>query len=122
MSSLNEAVNLVEQGEPSLVLAMISPDDEPTRLFDLVVACTKTERPVPVVVVSETYDESHALALFGMGVADYLSLADHQDRIVPIVATLMTRDEVLEPSPRPEPAPRIGAGKTPRVRQVTPIS
>jgi ActR/RegA family two-component response regulator len=114
----DDAIGLVEQEKPSLVVTMLGRGHGPARYLDLIARCVAKQTSVPIIVLSDTYDEAEATALFRMGVTDYLSQADHADQILPIVDTL------LRPGPRQGLRPNTmwaaGRTKRPRIRNVSP--
>jgi hypothetical protein len=54
-------------------------------------------RPVPVLVVSESYRPEEALAMFRMGVAEYVSREDHIERLADLIGILALRTQVSRP-------------------------
>ncbi len=51
----------------------------------------------PIMALAAHYDVAVAIPCFGLGVADYLSLADHRDALVPVVSTLIAGDLSTHP-------------------------
>jgi DNA-binding response OmpR family regulator len=75
---------------------------------------TAKESP-PVLVVTDCYSEAQAITYFQMGVADYLSITDHVDRLSTVAAQLTG---LVEPAPDPLPRPREVAQRGGRSRKV----
>ena len=54
-------------------------------------------RPVPVLAVTERYRIQEALAMFRMGVADYVSRADHLDKLGALIEVLTLQVRMSAP-------------------------
>lgn len=59
-----------------------------------VLECRHAFRPVPVVVLREYYDDVDARACFDLGVSDFLSLADHSERLAHVISALAIESAV----------------------------
>jgi DNA-binding NarL/FixJ family response regulator len=104
VGAVEEAVEVQGQGQVEVVLSLVdvSGGAGVASVCEMLASCSSARRPVPVVALSDRYDQAEALTLFQMGVADYLSLADHRHRLPGVIASLVARAGLSEcPSGRP---------------------
>ena len=85
---VDDLAQVVDDVEVGLVVYVQGMANDRSRVDRVLWHVTRAQRPVPVVVIADFYDEAEALTWFQMGVADYLSLADHRDRLARVVAEL----------------------------------
>ena len=97
LADVEQATCAVSNDQLSAVLFLQTAHDECYDVARILSACTSTRRPVPVVVVVDQYNEAEALTYFQMGVAEYLSLRDHKDRIATIVHSLASKSQLISP-------------------------
>ena len=90
-TNVEDAAEIVRTRRPSALAYVQAFPDEAYAVSGLLGVCSESKPRVPVVVVTETYDESEATAYFRMGVEDYLSLRDHRDRIPALLAGIALR-------------------------------
>jgi len=98
----------------ALVLFWLERPDDYDPLVETLWRCSTSPTPVPLVALSQRYDEAQALACFRIGVTDYLSLADHLDVLPDVVGTLLA-GQADDPSEDPPGRP-VRGGKVPRTR------
>ena len=79
-ASLDLAFESLERDECSLVVVYLADGINLDRVEELAWECSTSPAPVPMVAISDRYDEKQALALFRAGVVDYLSLSDHGEK------------------------------------------
>lgn len=89
LASVEHAAALMRETAPSLVVFVDSRDENRSDLAHVLWACSTAKKAVPVVALVESYNTDDALTCFRMGVADYLSLNEHDRQIADVVHDLL---------------------------------
>jgi DNA-binding NtrC family response regulator len=79
---------LIRRGRHDLVIVHADWRFAPRQLAGALQAAGVLRKPVPIVVLDETYDVDRATTLFRMGVTDYLGLDEHGERLSAVVRQL----------------------------------
>jgi hypothetical protein len=96
----DEAREILECVNPRLVVVNGDPNLVPDERIDEVLWSNSTlAHPATVVVAANSYDSDRAVALFQMGVDDYLGGSEHWSRLPAILGQLLS----LTPKPRSTP-------------------
>ena len=99
VAAVEHATSFGGLDEFGLILFYLGGSDDRDRVDELLWVRSTARRPVPVVALSDRYDETEALTFFRMGVSDYLSLIDHRELLPSVVDRLFS------------PAPRLGESR-----------
>lgn len=83
-----EAAHLVGWRGVELVVLHLDPFMEDRSVACLVWEAAALPRRIPILVVGERYEPERALAMFRLGVAEYLSRVDHLHEILPLIDAL----------------------------------
>ena len=83
-----EAAHLIGWHSVELIIFHLDQCMENSSIARLVWEAAACPRRIPILAVSEGYEPERALAMFRLGVADYLSRVDHLREIVPLIASL----------------------------------
>jgi DNA-binding NtrC family response regulator len=89
--SVYEAIARTAAALPGLIAIHLRGGVTDAQVAYLLGKATLPQQQVPVVVISDHYDTERALALFRLGVTDYISRSDHLDRLPSLVDALMVR-------------------------------
>ncbi len=73
----------------ALALVCLNGHGDLKQLGDLLLKCSRAGRALPVIIVSDVYDEAEGLTCFQMGVTDYLSWQDHREALADLVGRLI---------------------------------
>lgn len=88
VDGVDKAFSEAIEGEQDLILAHLDAGIDRAQLGWMIGEVGIRSLPVPFVALSETYRADEAISLFRMGVADYLSRADHLDKIATVINSL----------------------------------
>lgn len=91
---MDEAGCLIEGAGLGLVVVHLDESIDHETVASVLRRSSIRPRPVPVLVVSESYQPEEALAMFRMGVADYVSREDHIERLADLIGILALRTQV----------------------------
>ena len=91
VAGVEEAVQIIGQESVGLVVLHLRAGPYLRACDQLLWACTRAARPIPLVVIAERYRADQALTLFRMGVSDYLSRSDHLHQL-PLLLTGLVHD------------------------------
>ena len=94
-SNVEDAAGILRARKPSALVFVRTAADDAHAVSALLGVCSETKRRVPLVVLAEAYQASEATTFFRMGVEDYLSLSDHEDRLLDLVADVALRRGVV---------------------------
>ncbi len=83
-----EAAHLVGWQGVELIVLHLNSFMEGRPLAHLVWEAAALPRRIPILAVSDEYDPEMALAMFRLGVAEYLSRGDHLPEILPLIDAL----------------------------------
>jgi DNA-binding NarL/FixJ family response regulator len=116
----DEAACLLGNESVAMVVVTQRNGEAPIRLLGLIAGCSSRAVPVPIVVVTDCYDEAEATTFFRLGVADYLSLADHVNQIRSVVQTILGLKPQVACKPRRERS--LLSSLTPRISIISPVA
>jgi len=94
---MDEVGSLIEGAGLGLVVVHLDKSIDHGTVASVLRRSSIRPRPVPVLVVSESYQTQEALAMFRMGVADYVSREDHIERLADLIGILALRTRVSPP-------------------------
>jgi DNA-binding NarL/FixJ family response regulator len=114
VAEAHDAIDLLRGGGFGLVVVYLESADDLEEVDVVQWSVSQSPRPCPVVAVAATYDEEQALRLFRMGIADYLSMSDHRDRLPTLLAVLAGTCRVLTTNSEHSRSHAIGAGSLDR--------
>ena len=83
-----EAAHMIGWHRVKLIIFHLDQCMENSSVARLVWEAAAHLRRIPILAVSEGYEPERALAMFRLGVADYLSRVDHLLEIVPLIGSL----------------------------------
>jgi|GEM_PF-4824291 len=88
VEGLERAFSTVGNGDHQVVVAHLNAGIDRTQLGRMMREVAAQQISLTFVAVSDSYKTEEAIDLFQLGVADYLSLADHRDQIAPIIKSI----------------------------------
>jgi DNA-binding NarL/FixJ family response regulator len=80
---------LVREEDYDLIIVDMEGNVDSARLSRLLETRTSYEPPFSVLALSETYRTEEAIAVLSLGAADYLSWADHREKIASVITNLI---------------------------------
>ena len=88
METPEGAARLVGWQDVELIILHLDPFMKDRSVARLVWKAAALPRRIPILAVSDGYEPERALAMFRLGVADYLSRVDHLREILPLIDSL----------------------------------
>lgn len=81
--------SLLKSGPIGVILVTLDGFHSLADVGEVLWSCSVAGRTVPVVVLSEQYNEAEALTLFRMGVTDYLGIDEHLGKLMHVIESLI---------------------------------
>jgi DNA-binding NarL/FixJ family response regulator len=89
VTAVDDLADVLEDPHVALVVYVRRGRNDRRRIARTLWHVSRSRRPAPVVVVDDAYTEADALTFLRMGASDYLSVADHGDRLGSVIAELL---------------------------------
>jgi DNA-binding response OmpR family regulator len=112
IGDFDQACVEIEEKNPGLIAIHLDESTGAQQVCRLLWLSSLKSRHVPVLAVSETYEPREATDMLRMGVSDYVSRADHLDKLGTVIATLTQNPRKSAP-PNEKPEARRARGQRP---------